>query len=235
MKFIDKETYEDKHGIYAVMCLDDGCIYIGKTEQTFIRRFYEHSERLQRNVHDNKYLQNVFNKYGTDSFIFFCVQAIETEDINETEKHIIQIAREHFATCSNMLDGGEVDYKSLGKLNAERLRGSKLSEETKLKMSETKKGKPHDTSKMKAALREIYLEKKYGCNTALRPIEVIAVKKLLAAGLKQKVISNLLQISIYNIAAIATERAWDFIKVNEFNDWRLTKQRKNPRQHRAES
>lgn len=217
------------------MCIENGFIYIGKTQQTFMRRFYEHSERLTRQIHDNSPLQRAFNKYGGDKFIFFVIESVtETDDINELERRTIEIAREHFSTCVNMLDGGEADHAKLGKLNAERLTGSKLSKETREKMSRTRKGRKHDLGTAVKTRQENYFNGRYGANKVMSPATVIAVKKLLSAGVKQNDIAAMLGVSRGNIAAIAREIAWKFIDVPEFSIWRATKQKKVPsRQSRA--
>lgn len=55
--------------------------YVGQTTN-FSRRKNEHLSKLQENIHPNKKLQNAYNKYGKENFIF---QKILYEDITKKE------------------------------------------------------------------------------------------------------------------------------------------------------
>jgi len=55
--------------VYQIKCTQNPKSYIG-VSYNFNKRKREHLNRLARNVHHNKPLQNVFNKYGKESFEF---------------------------------------------------------------------------------------------------------------------------------------------------------------------
>lgn len=92
MKIICKPEDLDKQGVYIIRCLSSQKIYVGSTTMTFLKRYYHHSNQLSKNNHKNKYLQNSYNKYGADDFVFdileicdrtFCLER-EQEWINNT-------------------------------------------------------------------------------------------------------------------------------------------------------
>ena len=58
-----------KDGIYRIINLINGRVYFGSCK-SFKRRFLGHRNSLENNKHSNKFLQNDFNKCGSDAFIF---------------------------------------------------------------------------------------------------------------------------------------------------------------------
>lgn len=83
-----------KTGIYKITCLSNLKVYIGsacstkdpsKSKRGFHVRWENHIRELTKNVHKNKPLQNAWNKYGEENFIFeileFCnsIEAVEKE------------------------------------------------------------------------------------------------------------------------------------------------------------
>lgn len=74
-----------KSGIYKIICLINGKFYIGSTRDTHIR-WQEHQSCLRRNVHGNPYLQNSWNKYGRDEFIFQVIERVAQEDLISREQ-----------------------------------------------------------------------------------------------------------------------------------------------------
>lgn len=60
-------------GIYKITVEKTNYIYIGSCKR-FSKRFKEHFVNLQKNNHRNSKMQNIFNKYGIESF---CIQIIE--------------------------------------------------------------------------------------------------------------------------------------------------------------
>lgn len=61
-----------QRGIYVIVNTVSRKVYVGKTENSFEYRYNVHLYELCHNCHINKHLQNAWNKYGTDAFIF-CV------------------------------------------------------------------------------------------------------------------------------------------------------------------
>jgi group I intron endonuclease len=63
-------------GIYKITCSGNNKFYIGSTK-CFKKRFKEHRRDLRANRHCSKYLQNCYNKYGSEYIVFEIVEVIE--------------------------------------------------------------------------------------------------------------------------------------------------------------
>jgi group I intron endonuclease len=88
---LDKENSKLK-GIYKIVNLINGKSYIGLTTISFIDRYRSHNKRLKKNNHVNCYLQNSYNKYGSDNFEFSVIEVLNTDDIEIfKEKEILNI------------------------------------------------------------------------------------------------------------------------------------------------
>jgi group I intron endonuclease len=57
-------------GIYTITNLVNSKIYVGSVTTSFNKRKNVHFHLLKSNKHFNPYLQNAYNKYGEDSFLF---------------------------------------------------------------------------------------------------------------------------------------------------------------------
>ena len=56
-------------GVYCIRCKVNNKAYIGSS--TNIKsRWYEHKSDLRRGKHHNKQLQEDYNKYGADNFLY---------------------------------------------------------------------------------------------------------------------------------------------------------------------
>lgn len=122
------KTFDDlcKKGIYCITNIKNGKVYIGSTTSTFQDRWGTHIRKLRTSTHPNQHLQNAFNLYSEDSFIFSIVEFIkENEVILEREKYYIEEYNSY---------NREVGY------NIERdPYNREVSEETKQKISSTLK------------------------------------------------------------------------------------------------
>lgn len=75
--------------IYKITNIINGKIYIGKTEETIERRFYEHKLSVKTSKKQNK-LYSAMKHYGIDSFIIEEIdQANSKEELCEKEKYWI--------------------------------------------------------------------------------------------------------------------------------------------------
>lgn len=108
-------------GIYMILCVPNNKAYIGQSS-SIKRRWSEHRKYLRHNKHVNDYLQKCWNKYGESSFLFSVLDA--SQPTEELESKYCEMIDEEF------------------RLN---LRGftpaTRHSEETKLKISLSNKGK----------------------------------------------------------------------------------------------
>ena len=72
-----------KAGIYRIINSSNGKCYVGSSIDINRRRL-EHFSALSHNRHVNNHLQNAYNKYGKDSFIFEVIENLEiTDNIKE--------------------------------------------------------------------------------------------------------------------------------------------------------
>lgn len=150
MIFVEENKYKNEIGIYKITNLINGKVYIGQTKERFQRRYWLHKWKLNSNNHDNLYLQRSWNKYGSHCFEFSVIEVLKNESIDEKEIYWISFYRNN-GECYNIQNGGQPialhqyikpeTRKYVGELNRKRMIGSKLSEKTKLKMSQTRRGK----------------------------------------------------------------------------------------------
>jgi group I intron endonuclease len=82
---------ERKSGIYKIVNILDGKIYIGSSSN-FCKRWNGHITCLRKNKHHSPHLQNAWNKYGEENFKFEIVEVVE--DFNklfEREQYYIDL------------------------------------------------------------------------------------------------------------------------------------------------
>ncbi|MDT3762968.1 NUMOD3 domain-containing DNA-binding protein [Priestia filamentosa] len=125
------------HGyIYKIINKVNRKIYIGQTND-LNRRRREHMGELARGEHTNQYLQNSFNVYGADNFSIEILETCSIEILDQRERYWI----EHLDSCNK-----EKGYNLSAGGNALRgpenpFYGAKHTEETRIKMSKSRKGK----------------------------------------------------------------------------------------------
>ena len=133
-------------GIYRITNKANGKSYIGKTGKNFGDRWDCHRAQLNGGYHDNRHLQNAWNKYGSDSFEFCVVEVVDDiSKLNDLEiKYIAELKKA--GKSYNINDGGEGGFllgshlsdeakKRIGEKNKRNMTGKKLSNETRRKMS----------------------------------------------------------------------------------------------------
>lgn len=90
-KFYQDEYLKNKSGIYQIRNLVNGKIYVGSTENLFLRK-NSHFYTLKKSIHRNNKLQNSYNKYGEQNFIFEVIEFIENKNkLLEIEQYWINI------------------------------------------------------------------------------------------------------------------------------------------------
>ena len=114
-----------KSGIYLITNLTNNKHYIGSAINLSIRQ-RTHFNNLKQNKHCNKHLQASYNKHGIDNFKFDILWLCSKEDLLHYEQIYIDLWKPEYNIC-----------KTAGSTL-----GIKLSDETKLKMSLSSKGKP---------------------------------------------------------------------------------------------
>jgi group I intron endonuclease len=122
-----------KSGIYCIENVVNGKIYIGSSVD-INHRWKNHQYELNNDIHHSKHLQAAWNKYGEQSFEFKILEIVNPskEELLEREQWWIDITR-----C----DIDTYGYNILS--NAGRTTGYNHSEESRMKISNYRKGKRH--------------------------------------------------------------------------------------------
>ncbi|WP_170932616.1 NUMOD3 domain-containing DNA-binding protein [Desulfosporosinus sp. FKB] len=238
MKFINEGKYCNLLGIYKITQLSTGRIYIGQTKYRFIERYWHHVWKLKHNSHDNKYLQNVWNKYGENDFEFEVVHILKKdEDLNELEIMYIK-TYDTYNNGFNLTIGGdgkrecpmsEEAKKIVGEKNRIHNLGRRHSEETKRKMRESS---PHrkmtrEHAKRILAIRTgfIYSEESrqkmrdahIGSKNMVAVIDeeqASEIKKRLMQGQRIIDISNDMNVNYAIIRSIAKDKVWKHVYID---------------------
>jgi len=77
-----------KIGIYQIKNLVNQKVYIGQSVN-IDRRFQVHTRKLNKQRHENRYLQRAWLKYGEANFEFSIVELCDKSDLNARETHWI--------------------------------------------------------------------------------------------------------------------------------------------------
>lgn len=206
IEFIQEQKYRNYIGIYGIKNIINNKIYIGQTRESFIKRYWHHRCLLNNNHHDNPHLQNAWNKYGSDNFIFIVIEVVKDSSlIDDLEiQYISYYKRKNLSY--NILNGGQGKIgvpnppetcKRIGEINRKRILGSKLSEETKRKMSQSRKGRyvPRSTDK-------------------LNEDNARTIKEMLIDGFSPRKIADNLKIDYKLVNNILSLNAWKHVYVN---------------------
>ncbi len=151
-----------KSGIYQIIHKDSGKRYIGSGVDIGKRKCY-HLRSLKQNKHCNCHLQNAWNKYGQQKFIFEVIEYCQKDRLLDYQQHYINLF--NFKMLYNI---NPIAYSNLGRKGqipwikgkkhsietrkkiSEAHKGKKLSEQTKRKISQVSKGKkPSEQTKKK--------------------------------------------------------------------------------------
>lgn len=96
------------YGVYKILNRKNGKFYIGSSIDVE-KRFSSHKKELIAGTHNNKHLQNAWNKYGEDSFEFLVIE--EVSDINELRN------RETYYLQSTKCTNPDIGYNLLDNAN----------------------------------------------------------------------------------------------------------------------
>ncbi len=141
-------------GIYTITNLVNNKIYVGKSVD-YQRRLWDHKYELRKNIHNNRYLQRSFNKYGENSFEFELLEECEEQYLCSQENYWCNMLNTHCSDYGYNMRGTD-PFSGTGK----------MLEETKKKIGLGNKGKIR-TEEMK----QIYREKQTGKKASLQAIE----------------------------------------------------------------
>lgn len=124
--------------VYKIHCTKNDKIYVGRTRHFYNRR-NTHIRLLNKECHFNRYIQNDWNLYGNDSFIFEIVEILKIEDTDKflDEREIYWIEKLNSTINKNgynLTDGGINNHTYKYRTEEE----MKL---TKLKQGKSQKGR----------------------------------------------------------------------------------------------
>jgi len=115
-------------GVYTIVNEVAGKQYVGSSID-IERRWAEHIRELENGVHENAYLQRAWNKYGAMAFVFKIVECCESESLLACEQAWLDSLRLGIGLYNISPTAGNC-------------LGVKHTDETRMKMSQAKKGKP---------------------------------------------------------------------------------------------
>lgn len=131
-----------KLGIYKILNLITNDFYIGSAINLDMRK-HRHFSQLKLNNHPNKHLQNAYNKYGIENFVFEILETIENKenlirreqyylDLFKPNYNIRKVAESNLGLKYNISEETRLKMANfMSKLHT----GRKASSETKLKQS----------------------------------------------------------------------------------------------------
>lgn len=218
MEFIEKDIYKDKFGIYCIINVITGNVYVGQTKQRFIKRFWHHNWKLSNGTHDNKHLQDSWNFYGSENFEYIILQDITNENLlDDLEIQYIQ-NHKNIGKSYNIIPGGyhnkkgvplsEEAKKKIGEKNRVNMLGKKHSEYTKKLMSDKRKGQRYT---------------RYRKTNITDDDTVFKIKTYLVQGMSATEISNKLNVKYNLINNILSNNAWDNITVDGWDEFRANR------------
>lgn len=227
-------------GIYTITNQVDGKMYVGYSKH-INRRKHVHLKELRRQKHSNPHLQNAWNKYGEESFLFEVLVECEEEHLASEENYWCNLLNVHdkrygynergtsptgSAKCSEYskylmslkrkgVKKSPEHIESMRRCNI----GRKMSPEARKKMSDTRKGKPANPKAietLKIVNEQIRLNSTVPIGTnKLAAYQVIEIKKRLV----NKNLGDIPKIAQeYNVSRqiiknISTGKSWKCIKL----------------------
>lgn len=169
-------------GVYKITNKVNGKIYIGSSKDIY-KRWKHHVYRLNSGKHVNSYLQNAWNKYGEDSFIFDIQEVCDENHIREREQYYIDVYN-----CCNR----EIGYNIVPKVDM-----SEMSAETKEKISKASMGK--------------HIGENMGLNKYSEDKIIQVIADLMDVNYTYKEIANKYNIPIQTIISIANKNTWNYL------------------------
>ena len=151
-------------GVYAITHVPSGRSYIGSSRDV-VKRWAGHQKSLKSRTHHSCKLQRAWNKYGADAFRFVIIEQCAAIERTDREQFWIDQAqaskRGYGFNMSNSSYGSS--HPDISAKIAVSLKGQRLSEERKAKISAAHKGMvrgPH-SEEHKLNLRKAHLGKKH--------------------------------------------------------------------------
>lgn len=175
-------------GIYGIYCKVNKKLYIGSSNN-IERRWKIHRSLLKHNKHFNKYLQQSYNKYGLNEFIYLIIEEKEERFLLNREKLFIYNLNTLIPSGFNIAENttapmlgrkhttdslSKMSLSQSGSLNA--MFGKKRTNEEKLKMSiarkavvtQEHKNKMSELASLRVGDKNHFFGKKHSDSTKLK-------------------------------------------------------------------
>lgn len=130
-------------GIYKIHNVKTNKVYIGQAGN-LNKRYSEHTTTLRRNVHDNKYLQNAWNKYNEDNFTFYVLEECSQDVLAEREQYYMDKYKCYIRRYGYNLNPSSTENPMLGRTH---------TPEAKAKISAAAKGRKMSKSNFDALMK----------------------------------------------------------------------------------
>ena len=86
-------------GVYKITNIINSKIYVGSSAVSIENRWKSHLSDLRCNKHHSGRLQNAWNKYGKDSFVFEILEECPKEDVLKVEQRYIDELNPFYNIC----------------------------------------------------------------------------------------------------------------------------------------
>jgi group I intron endonuclease len=126
-------------GIYQIRNLVNGKIYIGQSTNLSHRKS-SHFSKLRKDQHDNEHLQNAYNLYGKDNFIFEIIMYCESFELTRYEDAIKTINKDNCYNIRIVADSNKGWHHSEKTKKQMSISASNRSEESNKNISESLMG-----------------------------------------------------------------------------------------------
>lgn len=134
-------------GIYKITNKQNEKFYIGSSVNIEMR-WYAHKSYLRRNIHSNPHLQNAWNKYGEENFIFSILIETDEDSLLDKEQEFIDETKccdKNFGYNKALIAGSPMKGRKQSPEAIEKIRKASASRvnsaETRIKISSSNKGR----------------------------------------------------------------------------------------------
>ena len=140
-----KDTTNEKiSGIYKIINKVNGKYYVGSSKDIH-RRWNDHKLELNKNRHNNNYLQKSYNKHGVSNFDFIITEKVSVDKLIEIEQKYLDTAKQERDKCYNLnflADRVEMTDEVREKISKSNKGKHYMTEEDRLYLSKLNIGKP---------------------------------------------------------------------------------------------
>ena len=115
-------------GVYCIRCKVNNKAYIGSSVH-IKKRWTEHKSLLKAGKHYNNQLQEDYNKYGADSFLYTILINCKSQMLNKYEnKYILLFNTRDISVGYNIIKAARPPYKPRGSKSSQEVKGRKVRE-----------------------------------------------------------------------------------------------------------